>query len=130
MSLQDQRGNMYSKIMDNMQNFHIFSIYKVPFESVRIFISFSFVKHHFPLSYYLFSGDFYFSELVTWPFIYCFRTRILVWTGVIPWKGCPVQIWVILTLYKLFHIPEIYWRISILGKLNLFKQKKVKNMFF
>ena len=34
MTLQDKRGNLYNNIMDNMANFHIFSIYNVPFQSV------------------------------------------------------------------------------------------------
>ena len=34
MDLQDRRGNMYNSMMDSMANFHIFSIYNVPFKSV------------------------------------------------------------------------------------------------
>ena len=35
MTLQDRRGNLFSDIMDNLATFHIFSIYNVPFKSVR-----------------------------------------------------------------------------------------------
>lgn len=34
MSVTDRRGNLYNTMVDNMANFHIFSIYNVPFESV------------------------------------------------------------------------------------------------
>jgi len=33
MNIQDKRGNMFNNIMDNMANYHIFSIYNVPFSS-------------------------------------------------------------------------------------------------
>jgi calcium-activated chloride channel regulator 4 len=33
MSLSDRRGNLYNIMMDNMANFHVFSIYNVPFQS-------------------------------------------------------------------------------------------------
>lgn len=35
MDLQDRRGNMYNSMMDSMANFHIFSIYNVPFKSAQ-----------------------------------------------------------------------------------------------
>ena len=34
MSVTDRRGNLYNTMMETMVNFHIFSIYNVPFESV------------------------------------------------------------------------------------------------
>ena len=34
MSLTDRRGNLFNIMMDNLANFHIFSIYNVPFQSV------------------------------------------------------------------------------------------------
>ena len=36
MQIEDRRGNTFNNIMDNMANFHIFSIYNVPFKSVGI----------------------------------------------------------------------------------------------
>ena len=36
MSVTDRRGNLYNTMVDNMANFHIFSIYNVPFESVSV----------------------------------------------------------------------------------------------
>ena len=34
MSVTDRRGNLYNTMMETMVNFHIFSIYNVPFQSV------------------------------------------------------------------------------------------------
>ena len=34
MNIQDRRGNIYSNIVDKMSNYHIFSLYKIPFQTV------------------------------------------------------------------------------------------------
>ena len=36
MSVTDRRGNLYNTMMETLVNFHIFSIYNVPFQSVSV----------------------------------------------------------------------------------------------